>query len=79
MVDDLESRVRKTGLWLYQLIEGETPSIFKKEYWTGKVMERCMKDEAFKVDYDFCKGCGTCVAECPEDAITMTGPKKRLR
>ena len=50
MVDDLESRVRKTGLWLYQLIEGETPSIFKKEYWTGKVMEWCMKDEAFKVE-----------------------------
>ncbi len=50
MVDDLESRVRKTGLWLYELIEGETPSIFKKEYWTGKVMEWCMKDEAFKVE-----------------------------
>lgn len=50
MVDDLESRVRKTGLWLYQLIEGETPSIFKREYWTGKVMERCMGDEAFKVE-----------------------------
>lgn len=50
MVDDLESRVRKTGLWLYDLIEGETPSIFKKEYWAGKVMERCMKDEAFKVE-----------------------------
>lgn len=30
------------------------------------------EDEAFKVDYDFCKGCGTCLAECPEDAITMT-------
>ena len=50
MVDDFESRVRKKGLWLYRLIEGETPSIFKKEYWTGKVMEWCMKDEAFKVE-----------------------------
>jgi len=50
MVDDVESRVRKTGLWLYDLIEGETPSFFKKEYWTGKVMEKCMKDEAFKVE-----------------------------
>ena len=29
------------------------------------------EDEAFKVDYDFCKGCGTCLMECPEHAITM--------
>jgi RHH-type proline utilization regulon transcriptional repressor/proline dehydrogenase/delta 1-pyrroline-5-carboxylate dehydrogenase len=50
MADDIESRVRKTGLWLYELIKGETPSFFKKEYWTGKVMEKCMKDEAFKVE-----------------------------
>ncbi|UCG80357.1 MAG: hypothetical protein JSV60_10420, partial [Desulfobacterales bacterium] len=50
MVDDFESRIRKTGLWLYELIKGETPSVFKKEYWTGKVMEWCMKDEAFKVE-----------------------------
>ena len=50
MTDDVESRVRKTGLWLHELIQGETPSFFKKEYWTGKVMDRCMKDEAFKVE-----------------------------
>jgi 2-oxoacid:acceptor oxidoreductase delta subunit (pyruvate/2-ketoisovalerate family) len=29
------------------------------------------EDEAIKIDYDFCKGCGTCVLECPENAITM--------
>jgi 2-oxoacid:acceptor oxidoreductase delta subunit (pyruvate/2-ketoisovalerate family) len=29
------------------------------------------EDEVFKVDYDFCKGCGTCLLECPEHAITM--------
>lgn len=29
------------------------------------------EDEAFQVDYEFCKGCGTCVMECPEHAITM--------
>jgi RHH-type proline utilization regulon transcriptional repressor/proline dehydrogenase/delta 1-pyrroline-5-carboxylate dehydrogenase len=50
MTRDVESRVRKTGLWLHELIQGETPSFFKKEYWTGKVMDRCMKDEAFKVE-----------------------------
>lgn len=50
MVDDFESRVLKTGLWLYGLIRGEKPSVFKKEYWTGKFMDWCMKDEAFKVE-----------------------------
>ncbi|MBU3980722.1 MAG: proline dehydrogenase family protein, partial [Proteobacteria bacterium] len=50
MADDFESRVRETGLRLYELIEGETPSVFKKEYWLGKIMERCMKDNAFKVE-----------------------------
>ena len=50
MADDFESRVRETGLRLYELIEGETPSVFKKEYWTGKIMDRCMKDDAFKVE-----------------------------
>ena len=50
MADDFESRVRETGLRLYELIEGETPSVFKKEYWMGKIMERCMKDDAFKVE-----------------------------
>ncbi|MBU1163560.1 MAG: proline dehydrogenase family protein [Proteobacteria bacterium] len=50
MADDFESRVRETGLRLYELIEGETPSVFKKEYWLGKIMERCMKDDAFKVE-----------------------------
>jgi 2-oxoacid:acceptor oxidoreductase delta subunit (pyruvate/2-ketoisovalerate family) len=29
------------------------------------------EDEAIQFDYDFCKGCGTCVTECPENAITM--------
>ncbi|SHF78779.1 L-proline dehydrogenase /delta-1-pyrroline-5-carboxylate dehydrogenase [Desulfacinum infernum DSM 9756] len=50
MSRDLEKRIRQTGLWLYQLIEGETPSIFRKDFWTGKVMEWCMQNEAFKVE-----------------------------
>ena len=26
---------------------------------------------AYEIDYDFCKGCGICVAECPCGAIQM--------
>lgn len=29
------------------------------------------KDESYNVDYNFCKGCGTCALECPEKAIAM--------
>jgi RHH-type proline utilization regulon transcriptional repressor/proline dehydrogenase/delta 1-pyrroline-5-carboxylate dehydrogenase len=47
---DFDDQVVATGLRLYDLIEGETPSIFKKNYWTGKVMDWSMQDEAFKVE-----------------------------
>lgn len=30
----------------------------------------------FAIDYDYCKGCGICVAECPAGAITME-PEER--
>ena len=44
-----EQSIRRTGLWLYQLLEEESPSVFQKEYWMGKVMDWCMRDELFKV------------------------------
>jgi RHH-type proline utilization regulon transcriptional repressor/proline dehydrogenase/delta 1-pyrroline-5-carboxylate dehydrogenase len=50
MASDLESRILETGLRLYGLIEGESPSVFKKEYWMGKMLGWCMQDEAFKVE-----------------------------
>jgi 2-oxoacid:acceptor oxidoreductase delta subunit (pyruvate/2-ketoisovalerate family) len=28
-------------------------------------------DERYRIDLDFCKGCGICVAECPSGAIQM--------
>ncbi len=48
MAANLEDRVRETGLKLYDLAAGEKPSLFKKDYWTGKVMDWSMKNEAFK-------------------------------
>lgn len=50
MNSDLENRIQHTGLRLYGLIEAEVPSVFKKEYWTGKVLDWCMQDDAFKVE-----------------------------
>jgi RHH-type proline utilization regulon transcriptional repressor/proline dehydrogenase/delta 1-pyrroline-5-carboxylate dehydrogenase len=50
MPSDFESRVRETGLWLYELVKGETPSLFDKKFWTGKFMEWCMRNNDFKVE-----------------------------
>lgn len=50
MVSDFESRVRKSGMRLYELVEGETPSLFQKKYWMGKMMDWCMRHEDFKVE-----------------------------
>ncbi len=36
------------------------------------------KDEVFTMDYNYCKGCGTCAKECPEHAITMEEADKVL-
>jgi Pyruvate/2-oxoacid:ferredoxin oxidoreductase delta subunit len=45
---------------------------------------RCMQDNAviklgpgerYTIDYDYCKGCGICVAECPCGAIEMVPEK----
>jgi len=48
MGTSFEGRIRETGLRLYELAAGDQPSLFKKDYWTGKVMDWSMKNEAFK-------------------------------
>ena len=50
MASDLQQRIQATGLRLYQLIADETPSVFRKDYWMGKVMDWCMQNETFKVE-----------------------------
>lgn len=48
MASNLEDRVRETGSKLYDIAGKSKPSLFKKDYWTGKVMDLSMKNEAFK-------------------------------
>ena len=50
MVSDLETRIVQRGRQLHDLIEEKSSSVFRKDYWTGKVMDWCMHDEAFKVE-----------------------------
>jgi 2-oxoacid:acceptor oxidoreductase delta subunit (pyruvate/2-ketoisovalerate family) len=35
------------------------------------VIKRGEPGELYEIDYDYCKGCGMCVAECPSGAIKM--------
>jgi len=48
MASEFEEKIRQTGLTLYEVAEKTRPSLFKKDYWTGKVMDLSMKNEAFK-------------------------------
>jgi RHH-type proline utilization regulon transcriptional repressor/proline dehydrogenase/delta 1-pyrroline-5-carboxylate dehydrogenase len=49
MSNDFESRVKNTGLEIFSKVDKEKPSLFRKDFWTGKMMDWSMKDEAFKV------------------------------
>jgi RHH-type proline utilization regulon transcriptional repressor/proline dehydrogenase/delta 1-pyrroline-5-carboxylate dehydrogenase len=45
----LEPRIRDRGRQFFASIKGESPSVFNKSWWTGKVMDWCMTNEIFKV------------------------------
>jgi len=45
----LDDAVRARGKAFFASIRGESPSIFNKGFWTGKVMDWAMQNEAFKV------------------------------
>lgn len=44
-----EAAILSRGKEFFANIGDETPSIFNKNWWTGKVMDWCMRDENFKV------------------------------
>ena len=65
---------------------GESTALFKarrcmswRELLRLRQLLRCLPDNAivkladgqYAIDYDYCKGCGLCVAECPSGAIEM--------
>ncbi len=45
-----EKDIARLGKEVFQRMKGETPSVFRKDYWSGKMMEWSMKDEAFKIE-----------------------------
>ncbi|MBN1946280.1 MAG: proline dehydrogenase family protein [Bradymonadales bacterium] len=46
----LEERTVEIGTAIFERMAGETPSIFDKQWWSGLVMEWCMRDPAFKLE-----------------------------
>ncbi len=45
-----ETRVRALGDALLAELAGHTPGIFNKAWWSGQIMERAMRDPAFKTE-----------------------------
>ncbi|MCG6946580.1 MAG: L-glutamate gamma-semialdehyde dehydrogenase, partial [Deltaproteobacteria bacterium] len=45
----LEGRIEARGKDFFTIISGESPSIFDKGWWIGKLMDWCMRNENFKV------------------------------
>jgi RHH-type proline utilization regulon transcriptional repressor/proline dehydrogenase/delta 1-pyrroline-5-carboxylate dehydrogenase len=45
----MDARIEARGREFFSTIAGESPSIFNKGWWTGKVMDWAMKNEGFKV------------------------------
>ncbi|WP_419787526.1 proline dehydrogenase family protein [Pseudodesulfovibrio sp.] len=48
-ISSLDPRIIARGREFFTSISGESPSIFNKGWWTGKVMDWSMKNEDFKV------------------------------
>ncbi|MEW5724721.1 MAG: hypothetical protein AB1896_16530, partial [Thermodesulfobacteriota bacterium] len=48
--DVLQAAVAERARGLFERVRANTPSIFNMAWWSGKVMDWCMKDEAFKTE-----------------------------
>ncbi|MGQ9858839.1 MAG: L-glutamate gamma-semialdehyde dehydrogenase [Thermodesulfobacteriota bacterium] len=44
-----EEEVQSLGTEIFTRIGQETPSLFRKDYWSGRMIDWCMKNPAFKV------------------------------
>jgi len=47
--EHLDAAIVARGRQFFEAIGDEAPSVFKKDWWTGKVMAACMENEQFKV------------------------------
>lgn len=52
--NDVERGIQQLGRRVFQLIGEEAPSIFRKDWWSGRVMEWSMRNPAFKVQMFRC-------------------------
>jgi RHH-type proline utilization regulon transcriptional repressor/proline dehydrogenase/delta 1-pyrroline-5-carboxylate dehydrogenase len=50
MGSDIEQRIEKTGMGLFQMSEGSAVSIFRKTYWMGRIVDWTTRNEALKVE-----------------------------
>ena len=46
---DFDKRIKALGREFFSLIRGETPSVFDKGWWTGKLLDWCMSNDSFKI------------------------------
>jgi RHH-type proline utilization regulon transcriptional repressor/proline dehydrogenase/delta 1-pyrroline-5-carboxylate dehydrogenase len=46
---EVEPLIRARGVEFFEIMKGESPSIFHKDWWTGKLMDWCMSNDNFKV------------------------------
>ena len=46
----MEDRIRAIGKEIFAGMPKKSPSVFRKDFWNGKIMDWSMRDEAFKVE-----------------------------
>jgi RHH-type transcriptional regulator, proline utilization regulon repressor / proline dehydrogenase / delta 1-pyrroline-5-carboxylate dehydrogenase len=50
MASNLERDVQAIGREIFAKMEDRSPSVFQRNFWSGKLLDVCMKDEAFKLE-----------------------------